>query len=93
MEKKKKVSLIFTTEGYFLNKLIHQKNNNKIEPCTILLDEVHERSFSNDILLGTLKNLDENNKLPKKMKVILCSATVNLDHFCKFFNNLQVLEI
>ena len=49
--------LVFTSENHFLKKLIGWKNRGYIENCKIFLDEIHERSFANDILLGTLKNL------------------------------------
>lgn len=59
----------------------------------IFLDEVHERSFCNDIIMGTLKNLNDRLLLPTDLKVILCSATLNQKDFRKFFYNCAVVEI
>jgi len=44
---------------------------------SIFLDEVHERSFSCDIITGTVKDLYKKKLLPPKLKVVICSATIN----------------
>ena len=44
---------------------------------SIFLDEVHERSFNMDIILGCLKEMDAKGQLDKFTKIILASATIN----------------
>jgi len=54
-----------------------------------MLDEVHERNINIDLCISIL-SLEKKLKLPKlaNIKVILCSATVNID-LKKFFNNSE----
>lgn len=57
----------------------------------IFIDEVHERSIDSDFLLVILKNVM--NKFPK-LKIVLMSATINVDKFRDFFKmNLQHVHI
>jgi HrpA-like RNA helicase len=49
----------------------------------IFVDEVHERSVDSDFLLIILKNIM---KKHSKLKIILMSATINIDTFKKFFD-------
>lgn len=57
---------------------------------TIIIDEAHERSLNIDFLLGYLKQL-----LPKRpdLKVIITSATIDVDKFSQHFNNAPVIEV
>ncbi|SOB75192.1 ATP-dependent helicase HrpA [Marinobacter sp. LV10R510-11A] len=57
---------------------------------TLIIDEAHERSLNIDFLLGYLKQL-----LPKRpdLKVIITSATIEVDRFSDFFGNAPVLEV
>jgi ATP-dependent helicase HrpA len=57
---------------------------------TIIIDEAHERSLNIDFLLGYLKSL-----LPKRpdLKVIITSATIDVERFSKHFNGAPVLEV
>jgi ATP-dependent helicase HrpA len=50
---------------------------------TIIIDEAHERSINIDFLLGILKQL-----LPKRpdLKVIITSATIDVQRFAQFFS-------
>ncbi len=56
----------------------------------IIIDEAHERSINIDFLLGLLKNL-----LPKRkdLKLIITSATIDLERFSQFFNNAPILSV
>jgi ATP-dependent helicase HrpA len=58
-----------------------------------MLDEVHERSFSMDIILGCLKTLHNDGHLPSLLKIILCSATVDHERFAEFFNDCKIISI
>ena len=57
---------------------------------TIIIDEAHERSLNIDFLLGYLKQL-----LPKRpdLKVIITSATIDVEKFSKHFNQAPIIEV
>jgi ATP-dependent helicase HrpA len=57
---------------------------------TIIIDEAHERSLNIDFLLGYLKRL-----LPKRpdLKVIITSATIDVEKFSAHFNHAPVIEV
>lgn len=56
----------------------------------IIIDEAHERSLNIDFLLGYLKQI-----LPKRkdLKVIVTSATIDVERFSKHFFNAPVIEV
>ncbi|MEK9710958.1 MAG: ATP-dependent RNA helicase HrpA [Thalassolituus sp.] len=56
----------------------------------IIIDEAHERSLNIDFLLGYLKQL-----LPKRpdLKVIITSATIDVERFSQHFDNAPVIEV
>ncbi len=56
----------------------------------IILDEAHERTLHTDILLGLLKKAIQ--KRPE-LKVIITSATLDIDKFVKYFDNCPVIKI
>jgi len=57
---------------------------------TLIIDEAHERSLNIDFLLGYLKNI-----LPKRpdLKLIITSATIDLERFSSHFNRAPVVEV
>ncbi len=57
---------------------------------TIIIDEAHERSLNIDFLLGYLKRL-----LPRRpdLKVIITSATIDVESFSRHFDNAPVIEV
>ena len=56
----------------------------------LIIDEAHERSLNNDFILGYLKQL-----LPRHpdLKVIITSATIDVERFSKHFNNAPIIEV
>lgn len=76
------------TDGILLAQTQHDKFLNEYD-C-IILDEAHERSLNIDFLLGYLKQL-----LPKRpdLKLIITSATIDIERFSKHFNNAPVIEV
>jgi ATP-dependent helicase HrpA len=57
---------------------------------TLIIDEAHERSLNIDFLLGYLKQL-----LPRRpdLKLIITSATIDVQRFAQHFNNAPVIEV
>lgn len=57
---------------------------------TIIIDEAHERSLNIDFLLGYLKRI-----LPKRpdLKVIVTSATIDVEKFSEHFDKAPVIEV
>lgn len=56
----------------------------------IILDEAHERSINSDVLLGLLKQTIV--KRPE-MKVIVTSATLDVDKFSQYFQKAPIFTI
>ena len=56
----------------------------------LIIDEAHERSLNNDFILGYLKQL-----LPRRpdLKIIITSATIDVERFSKHFNNAPIIEV
>ncbi len=57
---------------------------------TLIIDEAHERSLNIDFLLGYLKQL-----LPKRpdLKLIITSATIDLQRFSSHFSDAPIIEV
>ncbi|MEP9361985.1 ATP-dependent RNA helicase HrpA [Nocardioides sp. CN2-186] len=75
------------TDGILLAELQRDRQLRKYD--TIIIDEAHERSLNIDFLLGYLKRL-----LPKRpdLKLIITSATIDVDRFAKHFD-APVVEV
>ena len=76
------------TDGILLAETQRDRFLNKYQ--VIIIDEAHERSLNIDFLMGYLKQL-----LPKRpdLKVIVTSATIDVNRFSKHFNNAPVIEV
>ena len=76
------------TDGILLAEIPHDRYLNRYD--TLIIDEAHERSLNIDFLLGYLKLI-----LPRRpdLKVIITSATIDLERFSKHFNNAPVVEV
>ncbi|GAA5315265.1 MAG: ATP-dependent RNA helicase HrpA [Candidatus Pelagadaptatus aseana] len=70
------------TDGILLAEIQNDRYLNKYD--TLIIDEAHERSLNIDFLLGYLKSI-----LPKRpdLKVIVTSATIDLERFSKHFTD------
>ncbi|MCL2914842.1 ATP-dependent RNA helicase HrpA [Shewanella corallii] len=76
------------TDGILLAELTSDKFLDQYD--TIIIDEAHERSLNIDFILGYLKQV-----LAKRpdLKVIITSATIDVDRFSKHFNDAPVIEV
>ena len=76
------------TDGILLAEIQNDRFLNRYD--TLIIDEAHERSLNIDFLLGYLKLI-----LPKRpdLKVIITSATIDVDRFSKHFNDAPVIEV
>lgn len=76
------------TDGILLAEIQHDPFLNKYD--TLIIDEAHERSLNIDFLLGYLKQL-----LPKRpdLKLIITSATIDLERFSQHFNSAPIIEV
>ncbi len=68
------------TDGILLAELHRDKNLSRYD--TVIIDEAHERSLNIDFILGYLKQL-----LPRRpdLKVVITSATIDVDRFAQHF--------
>ncbi len=76
------------TDGILLAEMQHDRLLRKYD--TLIIDEAHERSLNIDFLLGYLKRI-----LPQRpdLKVIVTSATIDVDSFSRHFNDAPVIEV
>lgn len=76
------------TDGILLAQTQRDKYLNEYD-C-IIIDEAHERSLNIDFLLGYLRQL-----LPKRpdLKIIITSATIDVERFSKHFSNAPIIEV
>jgi HrpA-like RNA helicase len=65
--------LVYVTDG-LLKERLYNNEDDLANIDVIILDEIHERSKSVDLILLLLRRAIEKHK---HLKVILCSATVN----------------
>ena len=76
------------TDGILLAELANDRFLTKYD--TIIIDEAHERSLNIDFIMGYLKQL-----LPRRkdLKVIITSATLDVNRFSNYFNNAPIFEV
>lgn len=76
------------TDGILLAEIQHDRYLNQYD--TLIIDEAHERSLNNDFILGYLKQILH--KRPD-LKVIITSATIDVERFSKHFNNAPIIQV
>lgn len=76
------------TDGILLSELANDKL--LLSYDVIIIDEAHERSLNIDFLLGYLKGLLA--KRPE-LKLIITSATIDVERFSQHFNNAPIIEV
>lgn len=78
----------FVTDGILLAETRRDKMLRQYQ--TIIIDEAHERTLNIDFLLGFLRRL-----LPHRrdLKIIISSATLDVQRFSKFFSDAPIIEV
>ncbi len=76
------------TDGILLAEIQNDRFLSKYD--TIIIDEAHERSLNIDFLLGYLKKLLTQRS---DLKLIITSATIDVEKFAGHFNNAPVVEV
>ncbi|XP_023158361.1 probable ATP-dependent RNA helicase DHX34 [Ceratitis capitata] len=80
--KTKNTNILFITEGLLLRQLAVETNLEQYD--VLILDEIHERNLFGDFLLGVTKCLLH---AKPDLKLILMSATINVELFHNYFRN------
>ncbi|XP_004867118.1 probable ATP-dependent RNA helicase DHX34 isoform X3 [Heterocephalus glaber] len=80
--------IVFLTVGLLLRQIQHEPSLPQYN--VLIVDEVHERQLHSDFLLGVLRRL-----LPTRpdLKVVLMSATINIELFSSYFGNAPVVQV
>ncbi|KAM7541510.1 hypothetical protein Aperf_G00000039513 [Anoplocephala perfoliata] len=86
--KSRATQILFLTEGLLLRQM--QSDPFLKEYDVIVLDEVHERHWQTDCLLGLMKCLV---MARPEIRLVLMSATINVNLFASFFNDCPILEV
>ncbi|CRK97635.1 CLUMA_CG011020, isoform A [Clunio marinus] len=89
-QKTLKTKILFITEGLLLRQLADDDNLSNYS--VIIIDEIHERNLYGDFLLGISKCLL---RARPDVKIVLMSATININLFANFFKEekAQVIEV
>lgn len=84
----KETYVMFMTDGILLSQT--RGDPDLLEYDTLIIDEAHERSLNIDFILGYLQRL-----LPRRpdLKVIISSATLEVDRFSAYFSGAPVMRI
>lgn len=80
--------IVFLTEGL----LLRQAQREPTLPAyrVLIVDEVHERHLHCDFLLGVLRRLLSSRA---DLKLVLMSATINLQLFADYFGDAPVIQV
>jgi ATP-dependent RNA helicase DHX33 len=83
----------YMTDGMLLREAINDSLLQRYS--VIILDEIHERTIHTDVLLGIVKQAQKERMKGglKPLKIILMSATMDVDLFSKYFNQAPVLYL
>lgn len=83
-----KTVLKYLTDGMLLREAMNDSRLSQYG--VVILDEVHERTLSTDILMGVLKQLIAKRK---DIKIVVMSATLDSGKFQTYFDNSPLLSV
>ncbi|KAH3837771.1 probable ATP-dependent RNA helicase DHX34 [Dreissena polymorpha] len=86
--KTRNTKILFLTEGLLLRQMTSDPHLSMYN--VIVIDEVHERHIHTDFLLGILQCLVRHRD---DIKVILMSATINIELFSNYFHDAPVIQV
>jgi ATP-dependent helicase HrpA len=84
----KETQIKLMTDGILLSEIKTDKLLKKYD--TLIIDEAHERSINIDIILGYIKTILASRP---DLKLIITSATIDLEKFSAFFNHAPIIEV
>lgn len=85
------IKFFFICSGFFLKNLTGANSDRILRKIThVILDEVHERERSTDMLMNALKNAMQ---LHTHLKLILMSATLDADKFSTYFDHCPIIDV
>jgi pre-mRNA-splicing factor ATP-dependent RNA helicase DHX15/PRP43 len=81
-------NLLYATDGTIVSKILKEPTLKEFD--AVIIDEAHERKVQIDFLLYLLKEVI---KTRPEFKLIIMSATINVDIFKKYYNDFKFLHI
>ena len=79
----------FMTDRALLNICLADRSDLNNYAC-VIIDEAHERSVDTDILLAMLKQIQQRRS---ELKVVIMSATIDVNLFSNYFNRCPVVDV